>query len=142
MTRRTAVLLFSAAPLALRAADSAADVWSVVAVMAAALAEDNPEGFIKALDPRMPGYDKLVAAARGIILQADVHSAITPIDNQGDDSARTLSVTWELRLTRKGDPTRMDVREEAVTLNFRRDGKRWLVTNVDPVSFFNPPDYR
>ncbi len=110
--------------------------------MAASLAEDNVPAFLKLLDPKLPGYTTLAANVQAIVEQADAHSGITPMINEGSDTARTLQVDWELRLTRKGAEGRMLIREEAVSLTVRRDGKHWRVSKLDPLSFFAPPDFR
>lgn len=140
MRRREAMALMIAA-LPLRA-DSGDDAWNVVAVMAAALAEDNADGFMKVIDPKMPGYGDLGANIAALVSQADSHSSITPVRNEGDDATRTLELDWELRLTRKGQTEpRMERREQLVTIQFQRDRKKWLVLKIEPLSFFTPPKF-
>lgn len=141
MTRRSLIALAAAAALPLRA-DPATEVWDVVASMAAALAENNAPGFLKPLDLSMPGYDVIARDVEGMLMQAEAHSGINAIRNEGDDSTRTVEVDWELRLRRKGDDLRIEVRRRNVTARFTRQGKRWVVVQLDPISLFAPPNFR
>jgi hypothetical protein len=142
MTRRELlVLMGSAAALPVRA-DSASEVWDVVAAMAAALAEDNAPGFLKPVDLRTPGYDLLAQDVTGMLMQAEAQSGILPVRNEGDDWGRTVEVNWELRLRRKGNDLRTETRRVPVTLRFVREGKRWKVVGMDPISLFAPPNFR
>lgn len=137
MRRRLFVLLPT-----LLFADSAGDAWAVVAAMAAALAEDNADGFLKRIDPHSPGFDDLSTSIEALLRQADVRSIITPIRNEGNDAGRTLELDWELRLKPKNDDVRMTLREQAVTIQMHREKKRWRAAQIGPVSFFAPPDFR
>lgn len=123
-------------------ADSASEVWDVIAAMAAALAEDNAPGFLKPVDLKTPGYDLLAQDVTGMLLQAEVESGILPVRNEGDDWSRTVEVNWELRLRRKGNDLRTETRRRTVTLRFTREGKRWQVIHLDPISLFAPPNFR
>ncbi len=135
MTRR----LFAFLP-ALLVADSSADAWDTVAAMAAALAEENADGFLKRIDAQTPGYDQLSSSIQALLTQTDVRSVITPLANDGTDSERTLQLDWELRLKPKNNDVRMSAREQAVTVRMRREKKGWKVVKIDPIAFFAPPD--
>lgn len=139
MTRRLFVLGCSALPLL---ADSASEAWDVIAAMAAALAEDNPPGFMKPIDMKLPAYDTLARDVEGMLAQSEAQSGINMVSNEGDDFARTITVEWELRLKRKGTDLRMDVRRQGVTVKLVRDRKRWTVISLDPISLFAPPNFR
>jgi hypothetical protein len=142
--KRRAFIAAVCAPLAARAgADE--DAWRAVAVMAAGLAEDNAPAFLKPIDASLPGREALAAAIRALLEQATVQSIIEPIGNEGSGEERTLVLDWQLRLTRKadsGDGLRTVTREQAVTLGFRKQGKRWVVIRLEPREFFAPPDFR
>jgi hypothetical protein len=139
MTRRVFLFAGSALPLL---ADSTSDAWDVIAAMAAALAEDNPPGFMRPVDMKLPGYDTLSRDVQGMLAQSEAQSGINLISNEGDDFARTIVVEWELRLKRKGPDLRMDVRRQGVTLKLVRERKRWMVVSIDPISLFAPPNFR
>ena len=124
--------------------DAEADVWEVVAGMAAGLAEPNVAAFLKPIEQALPGYETLATNVRAMLDQAEVESNIRPLRNEGSETARTLELDWQLRLKRKaedGDGPRMVSREEAVTMRFRKDGKKWLVVKLEPLAFFAPPDF-
>jgi hypothetical protein len=123
-------------------ADSSAEVFDLVASMAAGLSEDNGAGFAAALSESMPGRDALIASVRASIVQADLGSAVERIQEDGDDSKRTLVLDWSLELKRKGPDLQIERRREAITLTFEREGKKWKVTSLSPASFFAPPNFR
>jgi hypothetical protein len=133
--------------------DGESEVWAVVASMASALAENNAPGFLKPVDRNMPGYADLSTNVEGLVQQADVKSSISPLSNEGTESARTLRVDWELRMyprggesplstdtNSQGNIARMQRREQAVTLQFRRVEKKWQVSKIEPIAFFAPPE--
>ena len=150
MTRREAIALLIAPALK---ADAASDVWDVVASMASALAADDAPGFLKPVDPEMPGYSDLATNVGGLIQQTSVRSMISPLTGEGGESERTLQVDWELRMyprggdsllstnqNSQGNIARIEHREQAVTLRFRRNRKKWQIVKLDPIAFFAPPE--
>lgn len=142
MTRR--VFLGGALAPLVCVADAADETWTVVAGMAAGLAEDNAEAFLKPVDRKMPGYGTLDRNVRAMLDQAEAQSSIETLSNVGQDNARTLQLDWQLRLKRKNvadSAPRILTREEAVTIEFRKDGKKWLVVRIEPAGFFAPPDF-
>jgi hypothetical protein len=153
MNRR--IFLAQAVLPVLLKAGPAADAWDVVAAMAAALAEDNASGFLNRIDDKMPGFGELSRNVTGMLLQANVQSSISPLANDGNDTARQLQLDWELRMKPKAltDPLGTDFntqrgseplveREEAVTVEFRRDGKKWKAIRLEPIAFFAPPNFK
>ncbi len=90
----------------------------------------------------MPGYDELAANVQAMVEQADIHSSISALNDEGGDTGRTLTLNWELRLTRKGEEPRMQVREKAVIIRLTRIKEKWNVVFIEPLAFFAPPDFR
>ncbi len=126
------------------AADSGDEAWAVVAAMAAGLAEDNAEAFLKPIDRRMAGYGELERNVRAMLDQAEARSSIEALSSVGQDETRTLVLDWELHLKRKNvahDEPRIVTREEAVTVELRKVGKKWLVGGIEPAGFFAPPNF-
>ena len=142
MKRREFLAVCGAAAALPARADSASEVWDVIASMAAALAEDNAAGFLKPINLSTPGYDVLAQDVAGMLLQAEVESGILAMRNDGDDWSRTVEVDWYLRLRRKGNDLRTMNRRQKVTMRFTRDRKRWQVVHLDPISLFAPPNFR
>lgn len=141
MTRRAIAISLLAAGLAL--ADASADAFDAIASMAAGLSADNAAAFLKAVDPHMAGRERLAADVRGLLEQAEVTCAISKLEDEGDDARRTLVLDWSLDLKRKGgDDLRIERRRQAVRMTLARSGKKWLVTSLEPASFFAPPDFR
>lgn len=140
MTRRAALALIVGATAAL--ADSSADVLDVVAAMSSALSEDNVPGFMKRLESKLPGRAELESGLHAMVAQADVSCAIEPITDEGDDARRTLLLDWTLEMKRKGDALQVERRRESVKLAAVRSGKKWIVTGIEPASFFAPPKFK
>lgn len=140
MTRRALAALMFAALCAF--ADSSADVFRVVADMASGLSEDHLPAFSNALSASMPERQKLIDDVRATLDQADVKTSIERISDEGDDQKRTLVLDWQTSFHRKGPDLRIMERHEAVTLIFAREGKRWKVISVSPLSFFTPPNFQ
>lgn len=142
MTRR--VFLAQALLPLVVSADDADDAWNVVAAMAAGLAEDNAPAFLKPIDRNMPGYEALATNVRAMLDQAEAQSSISALSNVGVEGTRTLQLDWQLHLKRKNaalDEPRILTREEAVTVEFRKSGKKWLVVRIEPAGFFAPPNF-
>jgi hypothetical protein len=126
-------------------ADAESDTWQTVAAMAAGLAEGNPAAFLKPVDRGLANYSVLERNVCAMLELADAQSNISPLANDGSELARTLQLDWELRLKRKSDGNdepRIVAREEAVTVGFEKDGKKWRVVKLEPLSFFAPPEFR
>lgn len=145
MTRRALLLASLAARLR---ADSADDVWELIASAARALSEatalppPNRGGagpFLSFFDPRMPGYETLRANVAALIDQADLQSTLDPVDNDGDDRARNLSVDWQLRLTDPATGVTATRRQEIVKCRVEKQGRKWRIVSLEPLSFFAPP---
>lgn len=131
-------LLFAGLALA----DASQDVYNLVASMASALAEDNATDFANSLSKDMPGRDAVIKDVRAMLAQANTASTVVPGENEGDDSKRTIAVEWTLNMKRRGEDVRSDQRRAEVTITAVREGKKWKVTSIEPLSFFAPPDFR
>jgi hypothetical protein len=136
MTRRA--LLLTACVLPLRA-DSAREVWDVLAEAAAALGRDSIPEFLAAFDKGMPGYPQLRDDVTGMVRAAEVQCSIVPVSNEGDDRARTLELEWTFHLRSRDDTGRSVRRQQTVKVRFEKQGKHWRITGLDPLSLFVPP---
>jgi hypothetical protein len=137
---RLVSIAFLAAGLAL--ADAASESVDLLASMAAALSEDNVPAFMKAIDSHMEGRGQLQVQVTAMLAQADSSSQIEIIENEGDDRKRTLAVDWTMQLKRKGADLRIQNREQIVHCTVVKDGKKWRVTAIEPVSLFAPPNFQ
>src|SRR5436305_5545803 len=112
MTRRSALLLFCAAPSL--AADPAQEAWEVITTLAAALGRADAGEFLSVCDSAMPGYETLRVSVSALVAQAEVESGIDPAENSGDDRARNVVVDWQLQLVDRSGLQRATRRREHV----------------------------
>ena len=119
--------------------DPAADVWDVVATMAAALAEPNDAAFMRPIAKSVEHYELLERQVRSLSQTNGVVSSITAVLNDGDDKQRTLEVDWYMELQPKSPGQTFSRRRETVRMTFAKSGKRWMITSLTPVAFFAPP---
>ena len=138
MTRRALLLL----PLASRLrADSAQQVWDLFASMASALSEANAIAFMNAFDPAMPGYEALRASVTALLNEAQVQSAIDLVEEEGDDSSRTVELDWLLHIVDQQDSAVAERRQERVKSRVEKSGKKWRIASLEPLQFFAPPRF-
>ena len=145
MTRRA--LLFASLAAGLRA-DSADDVWDLIAGAARALTEatalpppnrGSAAAFLGSFDPKMPDYDTLRANVTALIAQADLQSTLEPVRNEGDDRARDIDVDWQLRITDLSTGITSTRRQGIVKCRVEKQGRKWRIVAIEPLSFFSPP---
>jgi hypothetical protein len=136
MTRR--VLL--AIPLAAwcRTADVAQEVVDLIADLAASLSAGNVTLFLKAFDPKMPGYAKLRENVTGLIAQGDVQSFIDPVEDEGDERRRVAQFDWTLLMHRGQEATSFARREQVLKFSVEKRGGKWWIVELEPIEFFAP----
>jgi len=146
MTRRTLLALPFALPLL---ADSARDVWDLLADAASALSAGNAPAFLDAFDPKMPGYEELRTDAVGLIAEAPAQTgregiscSIELVSDQGDDQARALELNWILDIRQRQSAIGSVRRQQHVKVRVAKKGKKWRIVAFDPPGFFAPPDSR
>ena len=109
-----------------------------IAAMSGALAGDNSAAFLEYVDKKMPGYERLKANVEALIGQADVHSGVDQIVEDGNE----VTVEWELQITPHGNESQIEPRRATLRLKFEQDGKKVKLVALDPVDFFEPPQVR
>jgi hypothetical protein len=136
MTRRVLLLI----PLAAccRAADPAREVLDLIADAAGSLSAGNVALFLKAFDPKMPGYAKLRENVTGLIAQGDVQSLIDPLEDEGDDRRRVAQFHWTLRIPRGPQAANFTRREQVVKCSVEKRGGKWRIVELEPIEFFAP----
>jgi len=138
MTRRGLFLTIAAAPL-LRA-DEAQDIRDFFGQLLSALSEGNADQFMKSFDRSMPGYGMLAANVEALLARADVQSSVEVLSDEGTDSSRMLELDWFLQIVEvqpAGGTTR---RREQAHCTLVRQGKKWRMTRMEPLSLFAPPE--
>jgi hypothetical protein len=145
MTRRALLLASLAARLR---ADSADDAWELIASAARALGEatalpppnrGSAVPFLSFFDHKMPGYETLRTNVTALIDQADLQTTIDQAGNEGDDRARNVTVDWELRITDLATAVNSTRRQELVKCRVEKQGRKWRIVSLEPLSFFAPP---
>ncbi len=108
-----------------------------IAAMASALAENDPDSFLQNVDKSMPGYERLKTNVEALTAQADIHSGIDQIVEEGNQ----VTVSWEMRIEPHSDVPNIQYERRIQTLHlkFVQSGKRWKVAALDHVDFFEPP---
>jgi hypothetical protein len=136
MTRRALLLV----PLAARLrADSAQDVWDLIASMASALSAGSAIEFLSAIDPAMPGYETLRANVTALVNEADVQSSIEMVEETGDDRSRAVELDWLIRMVDRQDEAVAERRQDHVKCRVEKSGKKWRIAWLEPLEFFAPP---
>ncbi len=96
-----------------------------------ALANRDAEAFLDQFDRKMPQYEKLRDEIQELFgLTQEIGSTIDVINDEGDDSKRTLQLDWLLKI---------DVQEpkrQIVKCQVEKQGKKWKITALEPVEFF------
>jgi hypothetical protein len=151
MTRRTLLAL----PFAMRLkADSASDVWDLLAEAAHQLSEGDAPAFMNCFDPKMPGYEELRTDVEALVREAPppaqsaatqrggIYSSIDLVSDQGDDQTRSLELDWILDIRRKEGSIGATRRQERVKVRAAKTGKKWRIVAFEPAGFFAPPDSR
>ena len=125
--------------VALVPGDAKQDVIDLFASMAAALSESNPQVFLRAVDPAMPGYARLAAEVNALAMQNALSNSVVIARQEGDDRSQVVELDWLLEITGKAESHVFVRRETMVKCRVERQGKRWRVVAIDPADFFTPP---
>ena len=136
MTRRLLLLLPFAACLR---ADSARDVEQLIADAVSGLSAGKPEEFLEAFDPAMPDFSKLRTALEALIARAELSCALEILGNEGDDSARVLTLDWILRVDPKVGSVGATRRQKTVTCKWKKTGRKWRIVAFDSLDLFAQP---
>ena len=135
MLRRA--LLLIGATLAL--AETRQELIDVFGVMAAALSENNPAVFLRAVDPSMPGYPGLARAVKALAAQNALSSSIEIAKQEGDDRVQNVELDWLLEITGKDQSHLFVRRQTIVKCRLERRAGKWRIVSLEPAGFFAPP---
>ena len=135
---RRAVLIALLGCAACRA-DALSEISDLLGDMAAALADNNPAGFMKGFSRDFPGYDKIRDSVTALAQQAELTSSIEPIKNEGDDTKHSVDFDWLLQIkSRVGDSGPAIRREQVIHCEFVKEKKHWRIVSLTPIDFFAP----
>ena len=136
------LLLLAIAATALARGDTQQDLIDLFASMASALSESNPDVFLRAIDPSMPGYERLAANVNALATQNALSNSIEIVSQTGDDRVQDVELDWLLEISGKGQSRVFVRREVIVKCRLERQKKKWRVVALDPADFFAPPTAR
>jgi len=140
MTRRGLILACAALPLgAPLYSDDAQQAWDLFTDLAAALSSGNAAQFMSFFDREMPGYPALATDIAALVLQADLHSSIEVLRNEGDGAARTVELDWYLQIVEQQDAGGSTQRRERIRCRLAKQKNKWKIAALEPLSFFTPP---
>ena len=133
--------LFFGALLALPLrADPASEVWDALTEIASALGRGNAAAFAALIAPGSPQRAALIADVTALLREVEVQCSLDPVENQGDSQARTVVVDWLMTLTARSASVRIVRRRQTVTCRFEKQGRKWLLTRMEPTGFLQPPE--
>jgi hypothetical protein len=135
--RRLFLLAIAATTLA--PGDTQRDMIDLFGSMASALSEANPDVFLRAIDPSMPGYGRFAANIYALATQNGLSNSIEIISRKGDDRAQVVELDWLLEIAGKGQSQVFVRREVLVKCRLERQKKKWRIVALDPADFFFPP---
>jgi len=134
-------LVFPALLLAtLARAEENPPVNDLFAEIASDLSQSDASAFMSHFDPKMSGYDRLYEFVRALSGQDAVSSGIDILKDTGDDRERAVELDWTLEISvGKEMDSAVERRQEKVHCKLERRKKRWVVTALEPITFFAPP---
>ena len=136
---RRRLFLLTAVMAAHARADTAQELIALFAAMASALTDDNPNVFLRAIDPAMPGYGEFAANVRALSAQNNLASSIEILKQEGGDTAQSVELEWLLEI-RGREQSRVFLRRQSVVkCRLERQKKSWRIVAIEPAAFFSPP---
>jgi hypothetical protein len=131
---RLCVLLLAAHALH---AEPPADVLKLLQETADALTNEDAGVFLEHVDRSLPQYAQLRQNIEGLMAAYDVESTIQVVSDEGDDQRRSVTLDWVL-LTEEKAAARgtRTTRRSLVQCRIERRGKRWKITALTPIEFF------
>ncbi len=131
---KTLVLLSAAlVTLGQPPADTPKDVVDLFRTAIEALADKDAAAFLEKFDRKMPDYDTLDEEILALLDHSEVGSDVEIVTDEGDTQKRALQLDWLLRID-NDQPKR-----QIIKCRIEREGKKWKITSIEPVEFFQPP---
>lgn len=133
------IVLWGLAAALFAAADTRQDVADVAGDLAGALANDDAEAFVQRISKTMPQRSELREMVAALVNGANVTSAVEIIDlKEGEGGHVVANLDWSMRVQAKQPDGPLDQRQETVTIELVREGKKWRVVKLSPMNFFRP----
>src|ERR1700737_3345820 len=115
--------LLSITATCLARGDTHQDLIVLFGSMAPALSEGNPDVFLRAIDPSMPGYERFAANIYALATQNALRNSIEMVSQKGDDRAQAVELDWLLDISGQGQSHVFVRREIIVKCRLERRGE-------------------
>jgi hypothetical protein len=112
------------------------EIRSILASMATDLSAGNISGFMSSIAKDFPARDEQRQQLQGLVSAFDSNSSVEIQTASGTADKQTAKVDWYLALRSRTDNAISVQRREVLSIEFTRRNKRWLITALDPPSFF------
>jgi hypothetical protein len=123
--------LFAGACLAAAGQTRPPEHMEIFRGVAEALANLDADAFLNQFDEKMPGYEKLRGEIQDLLgVAKEIGSTTDVITDVGDDQKRMLELDWVLKIDDDAP------RRQIVKCGIEKQGKKWKITALDPVEFF------
>jgi len=120
-------------------ADDRTAVADFLGDLAAALSSGDARGFMKRIDPAMPGYPELETEVEALVKLVGVASSVQLLELTARDDGFDLQVDWFLELKPLGQELSRERRRELLKLRLKRVGKSWKIQSLEPQTIFAAP---
>ncbi len=120
-------------------ADDRTAVADFLGDLAAALSSGNARGFMKRIDPAMPGYTQLETEVEALVKLAGVASSVQLLELTAKDDGFDLQVDWFVELKPHGQELSSERRRDLLKLRLKRVGKGWKILTLEPRTIFAAP---
>src|ERR1700686_591250 len=117
--------LLAIAATGLARGDTQQELIDLFASMASALSEANPDVFLRAIDPAMPGYERFASNIRALATQNNLSNSVEIVSQKGDDRVQDVELDWLLEISGKGQSLVFIRREVIVKCRLERQKKKW-----------------
>jgi hypothetical protein len=111
---------------------------TVIANLATAFSEGDPDGVLRYFDSQMKDYGSIEANVEALAAQADVSCAIDIVKDDESNGIHKLDLDWFMELKSQGDNPQLERRRERVQVEMREIKGKWKIIALSPLSIFEP----
>jgi hypothetical protein len=115
------------------------EAWDAVFAFAQTLGSDTGAPAMDEFDRAMPGYGALKNAVDGLWAAYRIEPSLELVSNEGDDSERTLRITWSLSIGDQQNRANAITRQRTVECRVAKRGKSWRIVSFDAPDLFAAP---
>lgn len=117
--------------------DQSADIHAAIGAMADALSDGDSALAIASLSKSGADYQKLSDDFNALAQAYAIHNSIGFVDEDLTDKSATITVQWDMNLTRVQGYLSNN-RSSQLVIKLALDNKNWRVREISPNKFFDP----